>query len=110
MSSPINPIRKNALVRRAGRSYSIEPGEGVESVEDRSVPVVIEGSPAVNHEPAAKGASVFAAQLLGQGGQKRGLRGGPETLAAAKSAYDRTEWSGGADRRAHKGGVTKTDV
>jgi hypothetical protein len=45
----------------------------------------------------------FAAQVLG-GEPRRGLRGGPEALEAAKSTYLETEWSGGADRRAPKGG------
>ena len=109
MTSPIDPIRKNALVRRTRNPHAADEPQGAET-EDRQVPVVIEGSPAHTHASAAKGASVFAAQLMGQGGQKRGLRGGPETLGAAKSAYHQTEWSGGADRRARKGGVTKTDI
>ena len=43
-------------------------------------------------------------------GQKRGLRGGPETLDSARSAYVRTEWSGAYDRRARRGGSTKTEI
>jgi hypothetical protein len=52
----------------------------------------------------------FAAQVLGQGGQKRGLRGGPETLDKARSTYLETEWSGLADRRPHPGRITKTEI
>ena len=52
----------------------------------------------------------FAAQVLGQGGQKRGLRGGPETLDRARSTYLETEWSGPADRRPHPGRIAKTEI
>jgi hypothetical protein len=47
---------------------------------------------------------------LGQDGQKRGLRGGPATLNAAKTTYNRTEYSGAADRRAKSGRGTKTEI
>ena len=52
----------------------------------------------------------FAAQMLGQGGQKRGLRGGPETLDRARSTYLGAEWSGPADRRPRPGRITKTEI
>jgi len=52
----------------------------------------------------------FAAQLIGQGGAKRGLRGGAETLDKARSSYLGTEWSGGADRRPQAGRITKTEI
>ena len=48
--------------------------------------------------------------MMGQGGQKRGLRGGPETLDHARNAYLETEWSGGADRRHARGKITKTEI
>jgi hypothetical protein len=54
--------------------------------------------------------AVFAAQVLGQDGQKRGLRGGPEILQKAQASYLGAEWSGGADRRAKKGSKTKTEI
>jgi hypothetical protein len=41
----------------------------------------------------------FEAQVLGQGGQKRGLRGGQPVLDAARAAYLDAEWRGGDDRR-----------
>lgn len=56
------------------------------------------------------GFATFAAQMLGQGGQKRGLRGGPETLDRARSTYLETEWSGPADRRPSPGRITKTEI
>jgi hypothetical protein len=47
---------------------------------------------------------------MGQGGQKRGLRGGPETLDHARTTYLETEWSGPADRRPAPGRITKTEI
>ncbi|HWA62950.1 MAG TPA: hypothetical protein VG939_16330 [Caulobacteraceae bacterium] len=64
-------------------------------------------------EPAptpVSAAAAFAAQLIGQDGQKRGLRGGPQTLETARSAYLGAEYSGPADRRTRKGGITKTEI
>ena len=68
--------------------------------------------------PAAQGPRVercageagFSAQLLGQDGQKRGLRAGEPFISAAKRAYDRTEWSGSKDRRSRQGRKARTDV
>jgi len=51
----------------------------------------------------------YAAQLLG-GGEKRGLRGGPETLGRAKSTYLKSEYSGSNDRRPTPGRVTRTEI
>lgn len=56
------------------------------------------------HDPA------FSAQLLGQDGQKRGLRGGAPVLNAARSTYLETKYSGVADRRPRKGGAKVEDV
>lgn len=53
--------------------------------------------------------ATYAAQLL-SGGEKRGLRGGPETLGRAKSTYLKSEYSGPNDRRPTPGRVTKTEI
>jgi hypothetical protein len=62
--------------------------------------------------PAASdgGGSAFAAQLMGQEGVKRGLRGGPPVLEQARSAYLEAEWMGPSDRRSRPGRSAKTDV
>lgn len=52
----------------------------------------------------------FAAQLIGQGGQRKGIRGGPPVINAARSAYLGTEYSGGNDRRPPAGQAKKTDI
>ena len=53
--------------------------------------------------------ATYAAQIL-SGGEKRGLRGGPETLGRAKSTYLKSEYSGPNDRRPAPGRVTKTEI
>ena len=108
MTSPIDPLRRAARLRRARRAPDGRQAAG--EFEDRSVPAVIEGPATPAPTPAADGVTAFAAHLIGQGGVKRGLRGGPETLDAAKNAYVRTEWSGVADRRAPKGSRAKTEI
>jgi len=52
----------------------------------------------------------FAAHLLGQDGQKRGLRGGEPVRAAARSAYLEAEYSGENDRRPPSGLLMKTAI
>ena len=55
-------------------------------------------------------AAAFAAQQLGQAGQKRGLRGGPPVLDAARSAYLGAEYSGSNERRPQPGRVDDTEA
>lgn len=52
----------------------------------------------------------FAAQLLGQPEQKRGLRAGVEVRDQARSLYLKTQWSGRFDRRWSRGGIAKTRI
>lgn len=54
--------------------------------------------------------AAFAAQLMGQTGQRRGLKGGPPVLDAARSSYLGNEYSGENDRRPPAGVVKKTEV
>jgi hypothetical protein len=61
--------------------------------------------------PATDGsAAAFAAQLLGQSGQRRGIKGGPPVLDAARSTYLGAEHSGAAERRPLPGKARDTDV
>jgi hypothetical protein len=57
-----------------------------------------------------RGDSEFTAQLIGQDGQRRGLRAGTPLLEAARTAYNAVEWSGSYDRRARAGRRTRTLV
>jgi len=45
-----------------------------------------------SRQPVAPDEAVFAAQVL-SGGEKRGLRGGQETLERAKTTYLKSEYS-----------------
>jgi hypothetical protein len=47
---------------------------------------------------------------MGQGEQKRGLKGGKEVLNKARGAYLGTEYSGDADRRPPLGIIKKTEI
>lgn len=51
-----------------------------------------------------------AAQMIGQTGARRGLKGGSPVLDAARSAYLEAEFSGPGDRRPRAGGAHRTDV
>lgn len=113
MTSPIDPLRRAAKARRARKSDVEDSRAAAETsaAEDRNLPVPVEPvARTVPPEPPVAAASVFAAQLLGQDGQKRGLKGGAPVLDSARAAYNQTEWSGQADRRARKGRNTKTEI
>lgn len=59
--------------------------------------------------PTPPADATYAAQLL-SGGEKRGLKGGPETLERAKTTYLKSEYSGSSDRRPRPGRVTRTEI
>lgn len=60
--------------------------------------------------PAPAADPAFSAQLMGQTGQKRGLKGGAPVLDAARSTYLGTEYSGSNERRPPVGKAKNTDV
>lgn len=64
---------------------------------------VLPASPAAPDDPA------FTAQLLAQGQIRRGLKGGPPVLDAARTAYLETEYAV-RDRRPPKGKVARTEA
>ena len=89
-------------------------------MSDSDAKLPIPAGPVVEHEPggprsrrgrttAAPIDPTYEAQLL-SGGEKRGLKGGPETLERAKSTYLKSEYSGPNDRRPRPGRVTRTDI
>jgi len=57
----------------------------------------------------AYGNAAIDANILG-GGEKRGLRGGPETMKSARSTYLSAEYSGPNDRRPKPGMIKKTEI
>ena len=107
MTSPIDPIRRPNAPRRVKRSDNAARGEST----DRSVPAVYEPPPPpAPSGVAAQPEAAFAAHMLGQDGERRGLRGGKETLDSARTLYNKIEYSGSADRRSPKGRTAKTEV
>jgi hypothetical protein len=114
MNGPIDPIRRAQAARRAlpaprDADRPNPEGEGADGEED--VTFVRDEQPAPPPRDARRGAfATFAAQLMGQSGQKRGLRGGQEVLDAARSTYLGTEYSGPADRRPKAGLIKKTEI
>ncbi|WP_374469898.1 hypothetical protein [Phenylobacterium sp.] len=110
MMSRIDPIRRAALVRRAARPDNQDVDDTREAYS-ANLPVPVDSArPVPPRDARPEGAAVFAAQLLGQDGQKRGLRAGAELIDHAKTTYVSTEWSGSYDRRARKGKIARTEV
>ncbi len=117
MSERIDPVRamgdRRVWIRRdADREVlqaTVEDAADDHAAE-ASLPVPVTATPEQPDPRAKDGFVAFVAQVLGQPGQKKGLRGGPETLEKARSAYLETEWSGPSDRRPARGKITKTEI
>lgn len=109
---PIGPVegrdRRSAQRREADRragstSRELVPvGKLVDQTPDPA-------SPAASTAPADP-AAAFAAQIYGQTGQRRGLKGGPPVLDAARASYLEAEYSGDKDRRPPAGLIKRTDL
>jgi hypothetical protein len=108
MTSPIDPIRRADRLRRAAKA---EPtGRDPAESEAVNLPVPVDELAAAGRVDPPPAAATFDAHLLGQDGQKRGLRAGPTVIDTAAGAYNRAEWSGSKDRRSPKGGIRRTEV
>jgi len=111
MTDPVRPPsgvhdRREGDRRRALRRAKTE-NDGrdlvpISPVEDHTV-----APPAPRRDA---GPSTFDAQLMGQEGAKRGLRGGQEVLGKARSTYLSSEYAGTGDRRPKPGQVKKTEI
>ena len=107
MNDPIDPIRRSGPARRALPA----PRESDRhETDEETVFVVEEEAPPPPRPPRREGFAAFAAHVMGQSGQKRGLRGGQEVLDTARSTYLGTEYSGEADRRPKAGLLKKTNI
>ena len=119
MSSPIDPISATGTVGPTGVN-SVDPvadRKGDRRRGDRRKPEESKALVPTEEKPSAKPASVsppppaaFAAQVLGQPGKKRGLKGGPEVLDTARSTYLSREYSGAKDRRPSPGIRKATEI
>lgn len=109
MADSLPPVSRIGAERRAGRRTTdpLVVHEEAEEEKDAGSNLPVPAIPLKNEDP---GASAFEAQLFGQEGQKRGLRGGEPVLNHARSAYLGAEWSGPADRRPPKGLLKKTEI
>ncbi|MFZ0269876.1 hypothetical protein [Caulobacter sp.] len=108
MNGPNDPLRRSArhalpALRDVDRPEADDAEEAVFADEEPQAPP---RQPQSRRNPYA----AFAAHLMGQTGQKRGLRGGQEVLDTARSTYLGTEFSGPADRRPKAGLIKKTEI
>ncbi len=118
MSDPIDPTRGVEPEKRVKERRSDERRAKDRRSRDRrseagqaktALPVPVSSAKG-SDPPTPTADAVFAAQLIGQTGQKRGLKGGPPVLEEARSTYLETEWSGPSDRRLRAGRITKTQA
>ncbi len=107
MSGPIDPLRRPGPTRRA---LPAPQDSARRDSDDDLVFVVEEDAQPAPPPPRREGFAAFAAHIMGQSGQKRGLRGGQEVLDTARSTYLGTEYSGPADRRPPTGLLKKTNI
>lgn len=109
--SRIDRIRRTVQARRASRPES-DRTEDPARASATNLPVPV--GPAVTvrsfREERRRSDAEVAAQLMGQDGQRRGLRAGPNIVDVARAAYNRVEWSGSYDRRARKGRQARTEI
>ena len=104
MNSPIDRIRRVVRLRAAAAERPAEETGRFDAVQ---------GPDAAARAQAPldrASAAAFDAHLMGQHGEKRGLRAGQPALDAAKTNYNRVEWSGRKDRRARKGRIADTEI
>lgn len=110
MNGPIDPIRRSGPARRAlmaPKDHALSEAEAEDVVFVRDE----QPTPPPRTAPPRRGAfATFAAHVMGQSGQKRGLRGGQEVLDSARTTYLGTEYSGEADRRPRTGLLKKTEI
>ena len=105
MSEPLDPISDVSDRRARERRASERRKTGTALVLAPNPPPTADPGAA---DPLAEAA--YTAQVLGQTGQKRGLKGGQPVLEQARSAYLEAAYSGPLDRRPAPGRMTKTKI
>ena len=115
MSDPIDPTRgvspEKRLKERRARDRRAKDRRAAAGQAGAKTNLPVPVAQPKRQSPPTEGAdAAFAAQLLGQPGQKRGLKGGPPVLEQARSTYLETNYSGPADRRLRAGRITKTEA
>ena len=113
--------RERRSAERRARDEAKKDAGGKEKAASTSRALVPVGKP-VHHDPAGPAASkrplteaqaaaaAFAAQMLGQGGQRNGIKGGPTVMDAARSTYLNAEYAGEKERRPPVGATRRKDI
>jgi len=107
MSEPLDPIRDAERRLRERRGNERRKASACKALVLAPNPPPEAADP-VAPDPTAEAA--FTAQMLGQTGQKRGLKGGQPVLEQARSAYLEAAYSGPMDRRPPPGRMTRTKI
>jgi hypothetical protein len=120
MDEITDPGRRKQRDRRSGQRRIAEGApkpdrrdkSGAPGHEPQALVVVGPAGPNQAGPSANKATSsaAFAAQLLGQPGAKRGLKGGAPVLEGARAAYLESEYLGKGERRTRKGVIAKTEI
>jgi hypothetical protein len=109
--SRIDRIRRAVSAHGATRSDAKETAEAFEPAgTNLPVPVGPTLETRSFRDERRRQDSEFHAHLIGQDGERRGLRAGATLIDRARMAYNRIEWSGANDRRARAGRHTRTDI
>lgn len=106
---PVGPVRRRETDRRAAERRAGSTSRALVPTDFAAEPAAPPARPAPT-PPADASAAAFAAQVIGQTGQRRGLKGGPPVLDRARSTYLGANYSGAAERRPKPGKATDTDV
>jgi hypothetical protein len=106
MSFRIDRTRR-AVSARQGAPAGTDRKSNAHGVPTANLPVPVGPVIEVHRPDNRDHAAALDAQLLGQDGQKRGLRGGQTVLDQARQAYNSVEWSGRYDRRARTGRLAR---
>ena len=108
---PVGPVGnrdRRAAQRREAERRAETTGRSLVPVEGEGVQT--HSATPADPTPPADPAAAFSAQLMGQSGQRKGLKGGPPVLNAARARYLGNEYSGEKELRPPAGLVKKTDV
>ena len=109
MMSRIDRTRRVVPTQRAASSDDA-PVDEVIAPTGSTLPVAVAPAARTFKDDRRRYDSELTAHMIGQAGERRGLRAGPALIDRAHVSYNRTEWSGPYDRRARKGGQTRTDI
>jgi hypothetical protein len=109
--SRIDRISRALPTRRTVR-FEADRSESAAGVGSANLPVPVGPALRVTPPPsvALGGESGFEAHVIGQDGQRRGLRAGPGYIEDASRAYNRVEYSGRWDRRARVGRTARAEI